>query len=572
MDRLAAVHVLEQIAAHLELRGDGEFRVRAFRNAAHAIEDFTGDFDEAARTGALGDLKGVGPATLEVVRECLATGRSSTLEQLKGEVPPGLVEMMRISGLGVTKIRALHQRLGIATLAELEVAAREGRLAQLPRFGRKTAERILRGIEYLRRTGDSHLLHHALRQAEQLKRTIAGVPGVAQVEVAGSVRRRCELVRDVDLAVATTRPPGELAGRLAGLSGVRDVVGAGDATFTVHFDDAIPTKVYAGPPADFGHLLVRATGSRSHLDLLVLAASERGLALDASGLRRGEVRVACPDEASLYRALGLAWVPAELREGSDEVARAAAGTLPQLLERSDLRGFVHCHTVYSDGANTVAEVADACRAAGYGYVGITDHSVAAAFAGGLTEEVIARQHAEIEDFNAHHADIRVLKGIEADILPDGRLDYTPEFLDRFDFVIASIHTRLDLDERAQTLRMLRAIEDRHTAIIGHPTGRLLLGRQGYPIDMRAVIARAADLGVAIEINADPQRLDLEWRLCIEAKAAGVAIPIGADAHSIAGLSNVDLGVGMARKAGLTKDDVLNAREEEGFLEHAKRRR
>jgi DNA polymerase (family 10) len=572
MDRLAAAHVLEQIAAHLELRGDSEFRVRAFRNAAHTVEDFTGDLEEAARTGALGDLKGIGPATLDVVRECFLAGRSSTLEQLKLEVPPGLVEMTRISGLGVAKIRALHERLRITTLAELEVAAGDGRLAKLPRFGEKTAQRILRGIEYLRRTGDSHLLHHGLRQAEQLRRAIAGLPGVVAVDVAGSVRRRCELVRDVDLAVAATCAPAELSTRVAAFSGVRDVVGAGDATFTVHFDDAIPAKIWVGPPAMFGHLLVRATGSRAHLELLVREAGRHGLELDAQGLRRGGAAVPCPDEASLYRSLGLAPIPAELREGRDEVERAARGALPVLVRREDLRGFVHCHTVYSDGANTVAEVAEACRAAGYGYVGITDHSVAAAFAGGLTEEVIARQHAEIDAYNAGQHDIRVLKGIEADILPDGRLDYAPGFLDRFDFVIASIHTRLDLAERAMTERMLRAIDDPHTSIIGHPTGRLLLGREGYAIDMAAVIARAAERGVAIEINADPQRLDLDWRQCIAAREAGMSIPIGADAHSIAGMSNVDLGVGMARKAALTKDDVLNARDVEGFLEHAKSRR
>lgn len=572
MDKHGAAHVLEQIADYLELKGENEFRVRAYRNAALAVESFAGDLAGAVRDGTLADVKGIGSATLEIVRECVTTGRAAALEKLRGEVPPGLVEMMRISGLGVSKIRAIHQQLGIGTIAELAVAATDGRLAKLPRFGEKTAAKILRGIEFLRRTGEFHLLHHALRQGETFRRAVLGISGVAAAEIAGSVRRRLELVRDVDLAVAATIAPADVSGRIAALAGVRDVVGQGDATFAVHFDDGMAAKLYVGPPAQFGHLLVRTTGNRAHLDALVRVASARGLALDERGLSRDGALLPCPDEATLYSALGLAFVAPELREGRDEVERAAAGTLPRLVERGDLRGFVHCHTVYSDGTNTVAELAEACRAAGYGYVGITDHSEAAAYAGGLAEEALLRQHAEIDAYNAASRDIRVLKGIEADILADGALDYSPAFLDRFDFVIASIHSRFDMDERTMTQRVLKALDDPHTAIVGHPTGRLLLQRDPYPLDMPAVIERAAERGVAVEINADPHRLDLDWRLCIEAKANGVRIPIGADAHSIAGLANVDLGIGVARKAGLTKDDVLNTRDVEGFLAHAQARR
>jgi DNA polymerase (family 10) len=563
MDKHGAAHVLEQIAAFLELKGENEFRVRAFRNAAHAVEDYGGDFAAALASGALGDVKGIGPATLDVLREWAAIGRSSALESLKHEVPGGLVEMLRIAGLGVTKVRALHQQLGITSITELETAAHDGRIAALPRFGEKTAERILRGIEFLRRTSDLHLFHHAQRQAEQLRRAILAMPGVIRSELAGSVRRRCELIRDIDLAVAATGAPGELADKAGDLTGVRDVVGTGEAAFTVHLDDGQTCDVYVAPPGRFGNVLCRATGNAAHVEQLREVARARGVDLD--GTEFG-------DEWSLYEALGLAFVPPELREGRGEVLRAARGPLPRLLERHDLAGFLHCHTVYSDGTNSVAEMAEACRAEGYRYVGITDHSVAAAFAGGLTEEVIARQHAEIDALNATSRDIRVLKGIEADILERGALDYTPAFLDRFDFVIGSIHARYDMDEKTMTARVLRAIDDPHLAIIGHPTGRLLLEREPYAIDMHAVIRKAAERGVAIEINADPQRLDLDWRLCGEAQAAGVPIPIGADAHSIAGLANADIGVGIARKAGLTRDDVLNARDLDGFLDHVARRK
>lgn len=572
MDKHAAAHTLEQIASFLEFKGDNEFRVRAFRNAAHAIVSFAGDFDEAVRTGALGDTKGVGPATLDVVRELAASGRSSALESLKRDVPEGLVEMLRIAGLGVTKIRVLHAQLGISTVAELEVAARDGRLAGLPRFGRKTADKILRGIGYLRRTGDFHLLHHALRQAEPFLRAVRDLPGVAAAEITGSVRRRVELVRDIDIAIASDAEPRVVAEWLAAFRGVRDVAGAGDATFAVHLDNGITTKVWVGPPANFGHLLVRTTGNRAHLQALLEVAGARALVLDAQGLTWDGALLPCADEAAFYNALGLAFIPPELREGTGEVALAAEGALPRLVERADLQGFIHCHTVYSDGANTVAEIAAACHAAGYGYVGITDHSEASAYAGGLTRDALTRQHEEIDAYNRTSPGIRVLKGIEADILENGTLDYGSEFLDRFDFVIASIHTRFEMDEKAMTNRVLKAMDDPHMAIMGHPTGRLLLDREPYPIDMARVIARAADRGVAIEINADPQRLDMGWQLCREAKAAGVRIPISADAHNVAGLANVDLGIGMARKAGLTRDDVLNSQDVEGFVAHAKQRR
>jgi DNA polymerase (family 10) len=293
--------------------------------------------------------------------------------------------------------------------------------------------------------------------------------------------------------------------------------------------------------------------------------------LDATGLWRDGSPLGCPDEAAFYRALGLAWIPPELREGTDEVARAAAGPLPRLIEQSDLRGLLHCHTTYSDGTNSVAELGEACRALGYAWLGISDHSQAAAYAGGLDPERVARQHAEIDAWNRASPDLRILKGIEADILADGRLDYTPDVLDRFDFVIGSIHSRFELDGAAMTARVLRALDDPHLTILGHPTGRLLLTRDPYEIDLHRVIARAAERGVAIEINADPQRLDLDWRLCREARDAGVAISIGPDAHSLAGLHNVEFGIGIARKGWLEPQDVLNTRDAEGFLDYAKAR-
>jgi len=572
VDRHEVAHVLEEIGSLLELKGENAFKVRAFQNAARTVEDFTGDLAAALASGELAAVKGIGPATLDVVRECLTAERSGALEALRADVPPGLVAMLRVSGMGAAKVRAVHEQLGIASLDELEVAARDGRLARLPRFGDKTAAKILKSLEFLRRTSAFSLVHHAARRADALRAALAALPGIAAVEVAGSVRRRCEVVRDVDLAVASTIPLQNLADQLVRGGAASAKVSAQPDLVTVRLDRDTTADLHGSAPEWFGHRLAWATGSLAHLERLQRLATERGLALDATGLTRDGAPVDCPDEASFYDALGLAWIPPELREGTDEVARAAAGSLPHLIERSDLRGLLHCHTTYSDGTNSVAELGEACRALGYEWLGITDHSQAAAYAGGLDPERVARQHAEIDDWNRASPDLVILKGIEADILADGRLDYTPEVLDRFDFVIGSIHSRFELDGATMTARVLRALDDPHLTILGHPTGRLLLTRDPYEIDLHQVIARAAERGVAIEINADPQRLDLDWRLCREARDAGVAIAIGPDAHSLPGLQNVEFGVGIARKGWLEPQDILNTRDAEGFTAYAKRTR
>jgi DNA polymerase (family 10) len=567
MDKHAAARLLDTIASYQELKGENPFKVRAFSNAARAVDGFAGDLVDALASGAFAATKGIGPATLEVVREYAASGRSTLLEELRREIPDGLVEMLRISGLGVTKIRTLHEQLRISTIAELELAARNGRLAALPKFGEKTAEKILRGIEFLRRTSAFRLSHRARRAAEQLRDAIAALPGVERAEIAGSVRRRMEISRDVDIAVAT-REPAALESLRSAVPSVRDVRAAGEGTFTLRLDDETAADVYCAPPERFGHGLLWATGSATHLSQLAAHAEARGFRLASAGFTRDGAPVPCPDEAALYGALGLAWIPPELREGGEEIARAAAGTLPRLVERRDLLGLLHCHSVYSDGTNTVPELAEACRAAGYRYLGLTDHSIAAAYAGGLREEAITRQHAEIDALNRGWDDFRILKGIEADILAEGPLDYGPAVLDRFDFVIGSVHSRFEQDHATITARVLRAMDDPHFTILGHPTGRLLLGRDPYPLDMDAVIARAAERGIAIEINGDPQRLDLDWRRCAAARDAGVTISIGADAHSLAGLDNMEFGIGVARKGWLEANDVLNTLDVEGFLSYA----
>jgi DNA polymerase (family 10) len=572
MDRKAVADVLEQIAAFLELRGENPFRIRAFRTAARAVANYPGDLREGLEDGSLAASKGVGPATLQIVTELVATGRAGMLEELREQIPPGLVEMLAISGLGVAKIRQIHDVLGIDSLPELEAAAHDGRLAKLPRFGQKTSENILKGIAFLRQASAFRLSHHAAEEAEGLRAALERLPGVSAAIVAGEVRRRSEVVRDIVLVLVAEVPPGELFRRLSQLPGVHEFAGSDERRLTLRFAGGASAQIVVTAPVNAGAVVVQATGSDAHLQELATLAEARGFALNGAALWRGSEFVAAPDEERFYGALGLPVIPPELREGRGEVEAAARGALPPLLRTGDLRGFLHCHTTYSDGSNSVEDLALACRAAGYQYVGITDHSQTAAYAGGLKADDLARQSDEIDELNHRITGIRVLKGVEADILQDGRIDYDDQVLARLDFVIASVHSRFNMTEPEMTARITAAMDNPHLTIVGHPTGRLLLSRNPYGIDMDAVMEKAAATGVALEINADPHRLDLDWRVLHQARAAGVAISIGADAHNASGIRNVDFGVAMARKGWLGPDDILNARPVEEFLAYASRRR
>jgi len=572
MDRKAVASVLEHIAQLLELKGENAFRTRAFVSAARTIGTLPGDLQTALGDGTLAATKGIGPATLQIITELLETGRATVLEELREQVPPGLVEMLQISGLGVAKIRQIHETLDIDAIADLEAAARDGRLAKLPRFGAKTAENILRGISFLRQASAFRLFHHAAEEAEQLRTVLAKLDGVLQAVIAGDVRRRLEVVRDIGIVVVAEAAPEEIFARLRDLPGILEFSGQDERRSMLRFEGGSHAQVVVTTPVNFGAVLVQATGSEQHLRALQERARAEGCTLAGAALWRGSTFVPTPDESTLYQALGLDWIPPELREGLGEIEDAAAHRLPVLLEQAELLGFLHCHTHYSDGSNTVEEMALAAKARGYAYIGITDHSAAAAYAGGLGADDLLRQCDEIDAVNAHLEGIRVLKGVEADILQDGTLDYGDEVLARLDFVIGSIHSRFTMTREEMTARVLAAMDSPYLTILGHPTGRLLLQREAYALDMDAVIAKAAQTGVALEINADPHRLDIDWRLLAKAKAAGCTISIGADAHNVAGIANAQYGVGIARKGGLGRADILNCRDVEGFVAFARRRR
>lgn len=573
MDSRTAAHVLQTIAAHLELRGENRFKSRAYESAASAVRALgADDLVPAYRSGELAGLSGVGPATLAVLRDLVETGESRYLEQLRAETPEGLLEMLRVPGLNAAKIHKVHDTLGIDGIEELERAAVDGRLASLPRWGPKTAAKILEGIAFMRETGALSLYPHALAEGKRLLALVAEHPDVARVALAGSLRRHAEVVGDIDLVAGCRDSPQRVTESFARLPGVRRSAPKGPGRVVIDFVDGARLDLRCVPDEVFVFALWRATGSAAHVDAVTARLAERGVVVSDAGPTTSGAAVAVRDEPEIYRTAGLGYVPPEPREGVGEIDAAAAGRLGRLIESADLRGVLHCHSVYSDGKATIAELVEAARARGWSYIGITDHSEAAFYASGLTRDRVLAQHEEIDELNTSLEGFTVLKGVEADILPDGRLDYDAALLDRFDFVVGSVHSRFSMDGAAMTARVLRAMDDPHLTILGHPTGRLLLSRKPYALDMDAVIERAAERGVALELNADPHRLDIDWRLLPSARAAGVTIEIGPDAHSTRGLDNVHFGVGVARKGMLTAAEVLNARSAADVVAFARARR
>jgi len=571
MDSRAVAHLLHEIVALLELQGEDPTVPAPYADAARAIaaNDEVRPLADLLRR----DRRRFAPEVVEVLEELQKVGESTLLDQLRESTPEGLFEMMRVPGLGPSRIRRIHEGLGLDTLQELEDAARDGRLAKLPRFGARTAEQVLRGIAWLKESGAQVLYPHGRAEAERMLAAVRRLHGVVRAEIAGSIRRHSETVREVEIVAVCQRDPEAVAALFARSPGVRDSVGSGTREVSIRFEDGMRLQLQCVMPEQFAVTWFRSTGNDAHVRDVMARAALRGLTLGAHDLRGADgALIDLADEHALYAAVGLPWLPPELREGLGETEAAANGTLPDLIKLGDIRGVLHCHSQYSDGGATIAELAAEARRRGWGYLGISDHSQSAFYAGGLTAESLARQHEEIDAINASFSDFRVLKGVEADILPCGRIDYPVEVLDKFDYVIASVHSRLGMNEVQMTERVLKALEDPHMAILGHPTGRLLLTREPYAIDIEAVMARAGELGVAIELNADPHRLDLDWRLVRSASAHGAKVEIGPDAHSVDGLSNMALGIGMARKGWLAASDVINTRNVDDLVTFATKRR
>ncbi len=575
MDSRSAAHVLSQIGELLEAKGAQRFKAKAYIRAARAVVSLdTDDLGAVLKSGELAATPGVGQATLSVIRDIVESGESSYLAQLREGVPEGLVGLMRVKGLTPARIQLIHNELGIENAEELAEAARDGRLATLPKIGEKTAAVILRSLEFRKRSAKMVRYPVAAIEAEILRTSVEKHPGVSHAVVAGSVRRFNEIAADLDIAAECTDDPVKVADSFARSPGVKSAARSADKqSAMIEFVDGTLFGIHCAPRAGFPVALWRATGSQAHVDSVVTYLEKKGFSLDGDTLvgKTGKpVRVA--SENAFYKAIGLEPIPPELREGRGEVEAAAESSLPDLVSFEAIEGVLHCHSVYSDGTATIAEMAKAANERGWSYIGISDHSEAAFYAGGLKRDDVLRQHDEIDELNAKSRGFTILKGIEADILADGRLDYDSDLLDRFDFVIGSIHSRFSMERDKMTARVLAAMDDPHLTILAHPTGRLLLSREGYSIDLDAVIEKAGERRVAIEINADPHRLDIDWRHCHHAKDLGVIFEIGPDAHSIGSLDNVHFGIGMARKGWLEAGDILNARSAKEVLKFAQARK
>jgi DNA polymerase (family 10) len=551
--------IFEQIADLLEIRGDNPFRIRAYRNAARSVGEFGREFKSLIESGAgLPKLPGIGADLSAKIREIVATGHCAALDKLRKEMPPAITELLKIPGLGPKRVQALNRELGVATVAQLTQAARARQIRELAGFGAKTEQRILAGLEAHTGQAERVKLAVATQYAEALVDYLKHVRGVEQAVVAGSYRRMKDTVGDLDILV-TAQSGGAVMERFVAYDEVREVLARGETKSSVVLKSGLQVDLRLVPATSYGAALHYFTGSKAHNIAIRRLAQARGLKLNEYGVFRGVRRVAGETEESVFAAVGLPFIAPELREDRGEIEAARAGRLPQLVTLADLQGDLHLHTKASDGRNSIREMALAAQMQGLGYIAITEHSRRLAVTRGLDPQRLARQIDEIDALNAEFSGITVLKGIEVDVLEDGTLDLPDSVLKRLDVVIAAVHGKFDLPRRRQTERILRALDNRCVNLLAHPTGRLIGAREPYEVDMLRIVRKAKARRIYLELNSQPERLDLDDAMCQMARGEGVLVSINSDAHSTFDFANLRYGVGQARRGWLERDHVLNAR-------------
>jgi len=545
------------IADMLEVKGESIFRINAYRRAARAMEALTEDVAAVAERGALTEIPGIGTATADKIEEFLKTGTMKAYEELAASLPPGLTTLMSVPEIGPKTALLLYEQLRITSVDELEAAAAAGRIRDLPRMGAKTEANILKGIAMLRRTGARRPLGVVLPVADALVARLRDVRGVKEISIAGSLRRMKETVGDIDVLV-TSRKPDAVMDAFVGAPQVEQVLARGPTRSSVVLDVGLQADLRVVEPAAFGAALQYFTGSKEHNVALRERAIRAGLKLNEYGVWRTAdgTRVAGRTEQEVYKAVGVPWIPPELREDQGEIDAALAGTLPTLIKLTDIRGDLHVHTRWSDGSETAEGMARAGRALGYEYICITDHSQSLKMAGGVTVPELRAHITEVRRLG-DRAGLVVLIGAECDILADGSLDYPDELLADLDVVIIAVHTRFKMTRDAMTRRIIKAMESEHADILGHPTGRLLGQRDPYEIDIEAIVDAAAKTGTALEINGAPERLDLKDTHAHLAKERGVKLVIGTDAHTGDHFQHMRFGVSVARRGWMEAKDVLN---------------
>jgi DNA polymerase (family 10) len=551
--------IFDEIADYLDIEGDNPFRVRAYRNAARTVRAMGSELkDLVARGEDLTRFSGIGKELAAKIAEYVSTGAVNALKKLQDKIPAEVRQILKLPGLGPKRVRILYHDLNIRSLAQLQQAARDGRIRSLPGFGRKTEAQILKGIEAQAHTQKRCKIAEIRPYVDALLDDLKAIGGVNSVTVAGSYRRCRETVGDLDLLVVAAKNS-TVMDRFVAYDDVVEVLANGTTKSSVVLRSGLQVDLRIVAPESFGAALQYFTGSQAHNIAMRQIGHQRGLKINEYGVFKFEEKVAGDSEASVYRAIGLAWVPPELRENQGEIEAAQAGALPQLVELADLKGDLHAHTDWSDGGNTLEEMLRAARNYGLKYLAITEHSDRLKIAGGLAPRRLLAQIDEIDRLNQRYSDITLLKGIEVEILADGRLDLSDDVLGRLDLVIGSIHSYFGLPLDKQTDRILRAMDHKFFSILAHPINRLIHERAPIEVDMPKVIQKARDRGCYLELNSNPRRLDLYDTYCRIAKEQGVLVAIDSDAHSVNSFSHLRYGVGQARRGWLEKDDVINTR-------------
>ncbi|MDD4487870.1 MAG: DNA polymerase/3'-5' exonuclease PolX [Methanothrix soehngenii] len=563
--------ILYQMAELLELHAENRFKIIAYSRAARAIESLTEDIEQVCRDGRLEGIPGVGKAIAEKIKEYLRTGRIQSHQDLLADTPQGLAELLQISGLGPKTVFMLHEKLNITNLDELEKAAREHRIRRLPRMGVVREKNILKSIERYRKRSNRILYSTAESIVDEILTYLGGIEGLEHATAAGSYRRRKETVGDIDI-LATAARPEEIVAAFVKMPLVEEVLAKGPTKASVIMNDTIQVDLRIVEHRSYGTVLQYFTGSKEHNVSMRQLALDRGYSLSEYSLTRlaNGQDLFFDQEEEVYQALGLQYIPPELREDRGEIEAALGGKLPRLVEAKDIRGDLHVHSIWSDGRASIIELAQAARSLGYEYIALSDHSPSVGIAGGIGREKMEEKIEAVAEANDSLEGITILMGAEVDIKADGSLDYPDDLLERMDVVVASVHMAQQQKERTITGRLISAIENQNVDIIGHPTGRIINQREPSDMDFHAVLEAAARAGTALEINAHPSRLDLNDVNARAAKEMGVQMSINSDAHDAGQLLNMKYGINVARRAWLEKKDLINAMDLKDLIQFLKK--
>jgi DNA polymerase (family 10) len=555
---LEIAKLFNEIADLLEIKDENIFKIRAYRRAAMNLESLTEEIEAVAARGGLTEIAGIGKDLAAKIEQALETGRIEYLEELRREIPRGVVELMAIPGVGPKTAKLLFDRLQVDSVEKLEALAQEGKLLGLPGIKQKTVENIVKGIQVVKKGRERMLLGRALPLAREIIQTLEKLPQVRKISMAGSLRRMRETVRDFDLLITSTKPA-KVMGTFTSLPQVAEVLVHGETKATIRHREGIQVDLRVVEPECFGAALQYFTGSKEHNIRVRELASRKGLKVSEYGVFNEATgkRLASATEEAVYKAIGLPYIPPELREDTGEVEAALEGRLPDLIELDDLRGDLHAHTNWSDGHHDLEALVEAAHRKGYEYVIVSDHSRSSTVAGGLSEEKLLEQIGKIRALNKKYTNFRILAGSECDILADGRLDFPDRVLAQLDIVLCAVHSRFKQARAEMTARIVKALSNPYVHILAHPTGRLIGERDPYDVDLEAVFAAAKQHGKAVEINAQPSRLDLNDHHARRAKELGVMLSIDTDTHFLDQLENMTLGVATARRAWITKADVIN---------------